>query len=201
MGILNHCEPPRCRSGGLWTLALGLTMAWCGLPLAANAQTQYLERRLEAAFLYNFAKFVEWPEDSGVAGSTPLTFCVLGAEPIYGALADSLPGKSINGRPLAARQIVSPQEGLGCQLAFIGWAEKKRQGEALVVLAGSSVLTVSDCEQFARHGGMIELVKDGNKFRLVINVDAVRRQGLRMSSKLLQLAEVVHLSPTMGSKP
>ncbi len=200
MAILNHREPrPHARFGSLFTLALALAIAWCETAFAANAQTQLLELRLEAAFLYNFAKFVEWPSDSGTPGSAPLTFCVLGAEPLYGALAESLAGRNINGRPLVARQIASPQEGLRCQLAFIGWAEKKRQGEALDALAGSSALTVSDCEQFARHGGMIQLVKDGNKFRFVINVDAVNHHGLHVSSKLLQLAEVVHES--LGSKP
>ena len=126
---------------------------------------------------------------------------MIGAEPIYGALADGLAGKYINGRPVAARQIVSPQEVKHCQLAFIGWEEKKRQGEVLDALAGSSVLTVSDDEQFARHGGMIQLIKSGNKFRFVINVDAVNRHGLRVSSRLLQLAEVVHDSESSGSKP
>jgi hypothetical protein len=71
----------------------------------------------------------------------------------------------------------------------------------LEVLAGSPVLTVADFESFARRGGMIELIKEGNKIRFAINVDAAKRHGFRISSKLLQLAEVIRDPDTPGSKP
>ena len=169
------------------------------MPLSAGSQTQTLELRIEAAFLYNFAKFVEWPQEA--AGAAPITFCVLGDESLYGALVESLAGKIINGRTLIARQIGRPQEGLRCQVAFIGWAEKKQLAGVLDVLAGSPVLTVSDFESFASHGGMIQLIKEGNKFRFAINVDVASRHGFRISSKLLQLAEVIREPGVSRGKP
>lgn len=167
----------------------------------ADALTQWQEHRVEAAFLYNFAKFVEWPGDSGTSGSAPLTFCVLGAEPFQSALEESLAGKAINGHPLVVRQISHTEDALKCQVAFVGWTEKKRLPAVLEALNGAPVLTVADSEQFATHGGMIQLIKEGNKFRFAVNIDAVARHGLRVSSKLLQLAEVVHDSGGAGSKP
>ena len=169
------------------------------MPASAAAQAQFLELRIESAFLYNFAKFVEWPQDA--PGAAPINFCVLGDERLYGALAESLAGKSINGRTLVARQIEHPQEGLQCQIAFIGWAERTQVAGVLAVLAGSPVLTVADSESFARRGGMIQLVKEGSKFRFAINVDAAKRHGFRISSKLLQLAEVIHEPEAPGAKP
>jgi YfiR/HmsC-like len=185
--------------GRAWKGALALLFAWSGTPGSAGAQTQSLEFRVEAAFVYNFAKFVEWPQQ--VPGATPITFCVLGDESLYAALSESLVDKTINGRALVARQIGRPQEGLRCQIAFIGSAEKKQLGGVLEVLAGSPVLTVADFESFARRGGMIQLIKEGNKIRFAINVDAAKRHGFRISSKLLQLAEVIRDPDAPEGKP
>ncbi len=200
MAMLMHGEGwTRFGIGRAWKGTLALLLAWSGTPASAGAQTQSLEFRVEAAFVYNFAKFVEWPQEA--PGAAPITFCVLGDESLYGALAESLAGKTINGRTLVARQIGQPQEGLRCQIAFIGSAEKKQLGGVLEVLAGSPVLTVADFESFARRGGMIQLIKEGNKIRFAINVDAAKRHGFRISSKLLQLAEVIRDPDTPEGKP
>jgi hypothetical protein len=200
MEILNRLRSARrarCASITLLVLILG----WQGTAGAAEAQTPFLEMRVEAAFLYSFARFVEWPDDYSASASTPVTFCVLGLAPLHDALEQSLAGKAINGRPVLARRINRPEDALQCQIAFIGWDERKRLPAVLEALNGAPVLTVSDFEQFASHGGMIQLIREGNKFRFAVNTDAVTRHGLRVSSKLLQLAEVVHESGTARSKP
>jgi hypothetical protein len=179
--------------------AVTLLMAWQGAAL--SGQTLWQEQRVEAAFLYNFAKFVEWPGDSGVSGSAPLTFCLMGAGPFQRAVEESLAGKTINGHLLVVRRIDGPEEAPSCQVAFIGWDEKKRLPEVLDALNGAAVLTVADFEQFASRGGMIQLIKEANKFRFAVNVDAVHRHGLRVSSRLLQLAEVVRDSGAAKVKP
>jgi hypothetical protein len=88
-----------------------------------------------------------------------------------------------------------------CDIAFIGIAEKKRMDEVLEAFAGTGVLSISDLDQFARHGGMIELTRKADKIRFAVNIDAVTRNGLRISSKLLQLAEVLHQSDERRRKP
>jgi hypothetical protein len=90
---------------------------------------------------------------------------------------------------------------LRCQIAFIGWAERKQLASVLDVLAGSPVLTIADFESFARRGGMIQLIKEGNKFRFAINLGAANRHGFHISSKLLRLAEVIDEPEAPGGKP
>jgi len=187
-------RPRRPRTPRVLGTALMLFMAWHGAATAANGQTPSQEWRVEAAFLYNFAKFVEWPAGSSVSGSAPLTFCLMGAGPLQSALEDSLAGKAINGHSLVVRQIGRAEDAPNCQVAFIGGDERKRLPALLEALNGAAVLTVADFEQFASRGGMIQLIKEENKFRFAVNVDAVNRHGLRVSSRLLQLAEVVHNS-------
>ena len=181
-------------------ILLVLTWGWLR-PAAVQAQTQLLEVRVEAAFLYSFARFVEWPGDSGTLASAPVTFCVLGSTLLEDALEQSLAGKTINGHPVRSRHIGRPEDALHCQIAFIGWDDRKQLPAMLETLSAAPVLTVADFEQFVSHGGMIQLIKVGNKFRFAVNVDAVARHGLHVSSKLLQLADVVHESGTARSKP
>ena len=116
-------------------------------------------------------------------------------------MTQSLVGKTINGRALVARQSEGPQGARQCDIAFIGAGEKKRMDEVLEAFAGTGVLSISDLDQFARHGGMIELTRKADKIRFAVNIDAVNRDGVHISSKLLQLAEVVHQSRGLRSKP
>jgi hypothetical protein len=161
-----------------------------GILLSVGAHGQPIdESQVKAAFLYNFAKFVEWTPDSGAPA---ITFCIAGAAPLYNALEESLRGKNINGRTAVTRQIEAAGETRGCQVLFIGQLDKKRVGEILQAVTAANLLTVGDSDEFAQRGGMIGLIKSANKFRFVVNVDAVSRHGMRVSSKLLQLAEVLH---------
>ncbi len=157
---------------------------------------------MKAALLYNFAKFVEWPADIRSAGASgSLAFCVFGDAPLFSALAQGLAGKTINGRVLIARQVGGAVGVEPCNIAFIGAAEKKRVEEVLGALAGAGVLSISDLSQFARRGGMIEITRKADKFAFAVNLDAANRNGVRISSRLLQLAEVVHQSDEPGRKP
>lgn len=206
MASLIHCGKRAATfPWSLFRLVTGLALA-ATLAVAAHAadpQADSLELQVKAAFLYNFAKFVEWPADgrSGAGGSSSLAFCVFGDEPLFSALTQSLVGKTINGRVLVARQAEGSQGVPRCDIAFIGAGVKKRMDEVLDTLAGAGVLSISDLDQFARHGGMIELTRKANQFRFAVNIDSVNRNGLRISSKLLQLAEVVHQSDELRRKP
>lgn len=169
-----------------------------GMAMAAGDKADSLELQVEVAFLFNFAKFVEWPGAS--AASDPVTFCVSGDPALFATLEDSLQGKKVNGHSAAAREIGESSDARRCQILFLG-SDKKRTVEFLDRLAGINVLTVGASDQFVRRGGMIRLIKDGNRFRFSVNVDAVNRTGLRLSSRLLQLAEVTHDSETARNKP
>ena len=196
MAILIHCGEwggavSRCLFPLVTCLALAVSLSVAADAAARPADS--IELQVRAAFLYNFAKFVEWPSDVSPAGSSgSLAFCVFGDEPLLSALTQSLVGKTINGRALVARRSEGPEGARQCDIAFIGAGEKKRMDELLDGFAGAGVLSISDLDQFARRGGMIELARKADKFRFAVNIDAMTRQGLRISSKLLQLAEVLH---------
>lgn len=156
----------------------------------AGAQSQLVdEYRVKAAFLYNFAKFVEWPADSFKAPADPITICVLG-NPFGGRLEDTVSGKQIDERRLIVREISDAAEAQGCNILFVA-NQKKRAADLLGRVKASPILTVGDCENFAAAGGVIGFKLEGGRVRLEINVAAAERSRLRISSKLLSLAEIV----------
>ena len=142
---------------------------------------------LKAAFLYNFAKFAEWPADSL---SGPLTLCVLGDPAVAGALEETAKGRPIDGRDIVVSRVKSG--GLhGCHLLYVPGADAKRAAQILDEVKGAAVFTVGDRNQFPEAGGVAGFFVDGVKMRFAINIDAAQRARLRISSRLLSLAKVV----------
>lgn len=110
---------------------------------------------MKAAFLFHFAQFVDWPSDAFKDAGTPLTYCTAGEDPFRGALDISLNGKVINGRPVRVLHFREAQEIRGCQVLFMGIADKKFVTATLANLKGTPVLTVAEAEHFVQEGGMI----------------------------------------------
>ena len=181
----------------LATLALCLSFAPLVVPIAglggvvlAAADEPSREYRIKAAFIYNFAKFTHWPDSSFPDVTAPLEFCVFGEDPFGGAL-NSIAGKTIRGRKVAVRRVTSVEDGAGCHLLFISASELPRLGVILETLTGRPVLTVADMPDFARAGGIISLkTNEQDRLRFEINTGIAKRAGLRISSKLLSLAEI-----------
>jgi hypothetical protein len=170
-------------------IALGATLiAGSAFASFASAQTTPPDIPVTAALLYNFAKFTEWP---GLAPGLPIAFCIVGDELIADALVETVRGHRISGRTL---EVWQPQDSVswsGCHVLFITAAETRRSATGLSGLRTVPVLTVSDGEGFSQGEGIIELYVEDERFRFAINVDAVERSGLRLSSRLLGLAKVV----------
>jgi hypothetical protein len=171
---------------------------WSIIGAAGESQEELLELQVKAAFLYNFAKFVDWR--LGPNGA-PITFCTFAGDPLSEVLRHSLSGKTINNRPLLTREIPAPKDAQNCQVVFINGDNTKQLLTTINSMPGAGTLTIGDSDQFAVWGGMIQLIKGSNKFRFAINVDAVNRNGLRISSKLLRLAEVIRESGEPGKNP
>lgn len=155
------------------------------------------EYEVKAAFLYNFAKFIEWPGDKT---GGPLVVGVLGKDPFGPVLEQTIKGKSINDRPLAVRRFARLEELQPCHMLFIASSEDRRLEPIFKALAEAQVATIGETEGFARRGGTINFFLDGNKVRFEVNVEAVARARLRMSSKLLSLARIVGEGKA-GGKP
>ena len=146
------------------------------------------EYQMKAAYLYNFAKFVEWPVKVLPPGDSELVIGVLGQDPFNGALDSTIENKKIERHPLRVRHFKSPREAKACHILFISGSEKKRWQEISDALAGSSVVTVSEnWDRFTEDGGMIYFFMEGRKVCFDINDEAARKAGLKISSKLMLL--------------
>jgi hypothetical protein len=149
---------------------------------------QPTEYQLKAAFIFNFAKFVEWPSGALPNASAPVIIGILGDDPFGNDLEQTIKNKAINEHPLRLEKIHSAAEATNCHVLFISSSEKSRLPDILKGLRGTSVLTVSETDGFTEAGGMINFVKEGKKVRFQINDPAARQSNLKVSSKLLNLA-------------
>lgn len=154
--------------------------------LYAAPHTKY---EVEAAFVHNIAKFVEWPTSVSAKGA--LRLCVLGQGPFGEAAENLLKDKQVGGRgwkviPVSAR--VNLNE---CNVLFIGTGAKDELLHLLDDIKDSPVLTVGDTEGYAGKGVMVNFYNEQNKVRFEVNNDAAVRSGLRISSHLLKLARIV----------
>jgi len=148
------------------------------------------EYLIKAALLYNFAKFAEWPVDAFDGAGTPLRICILGDDP-FGAALDALVGKQVHERPLTIARIRALAETARCHILFVSASETAQLTEILDYVGRRPILTVADFSRFAQAGGIIGLKTVDNHSRIEVNIDAVNRSGLKLSSKLLRLAETV----------
>lgn len=146
------------------------------------------EYEVKAAFVYNFTRFVQWPQ---ARASGPLDICVMGEDPFGSALDEAVENKHVGGRPIAVTRLSETDTASACEVLFISSSEHDRVERIVETLADSPVLTVGDVEDFAERGGMINLTERGSHVRFEINVDALERAGLRASSRLLRLATIV----------
>ena len=148
------------------------------------------EHEVKAAFLYNFLKFVEWPAARFQETNAPLVIGVVGTSPITAALEATVRNRTINGRPLVVKAVKTPEEARAVLSLFVPGSEDERLEAWLTSLNGSSVLTVGESAAFAKQGGIINFVLDGDKLRFEINMDVARRAGLKISAQLQKLARI-----------
>ena len=161
------------------------------LAFSAAAHAQHAkEYEVKAAFLYNFAKFVQWPSNPPSGDSNSILLCVAGDDPFGKALERTVLGKTANGQPFVIQRFGRVENARGCRILFTD-SNDERYIRSLIAAAGEEgVLTVGDAEKFCELGGIIGFVWEENKVRFQINVEAAQRARLKISSKLLSLAKV-----------
>jgi hypothetical protein len=155
------------------------------------AQTIAKEYRIKAAFLFNFAQYVEWPPDTFKDANSPLTYCTIGDDPFQGVLDESLNAKSVGTRPLRVQHLKQPENFQGCQILFIGANEKKRITAVLETLKQSPVLVVGESNRFVQQGGTVGFLSEENTIRFEVNLDVAQRARLNISATLLAVAKTV----------
>jgi hypothetical protein len=169
-------------------------IAVCAFPPFASAQTATAPA-LKAAFLYNFAKFTEWPADV-IAPGAALMLCVINDRVVGEALRALAKGNTIDGHePVVRNMTLEAASVYSCHLLYMSGLDERRSAALLESTKSVAVLTLSDADRFAERGGVAQLYVDKGTMAFSINLDAMRRAGILLSSKLLSLARIVKDAP------
>ncbi|MBL8467472.1 YfiR family protein [Methyloversatilis discipulorum] len=161
--------------------------------LAGQAQPRMPEEQLKAAFVFNFAKYIEWPDEDGALAQ--IVACVMGDADAIGDALAAFHGRAVAGRTFRVRRHVAPEDLDRCHIAVLSDSSDRRVMAALQQVPAQAVLTVSDADGFVDGGGMIGIVRNGDRLQFDINQSALQRAKLKASSQLLKLAR------NLGGRP
>jgi hypothetical protein len=152
------------------------------------AQEKPSEYQVKAAFLFNFAKFVEWPKGAFATTNSPIVLGVLGKNVFGNDLEKTIRDRKVNNRAFQFKTFDSPADVTNCHILFISSSEKDNYPKIISSLHDASTLTVSEADGFLKAGGMINFRIDGVNIRFEISDEAAKKAGLKISSKLLSLS-------------
>lgn len=162
------------------------------------AEPEASEAAIQAAYLFNFARFTEWPASAFATKTAPLNSCLLGRREALANAMISLNDRPVQGHPLRFFQPERPDELKLCHLVFIAETDSRRRAQYLQMLATQPTLTVSDIEGFAQDGGMIRVMRVGTRLRFEINRNQTQKTGLKLAADLLNLATNI-VEPDSGA--
>lgn len=196
-----------------YTLAF-LALALFVTPIVPKARADTApnkEQQIKAAFIYNFIKFVDWPEEKMADSNEPIIIGIIGSEDFVKAV-EPLIHKKIKNRNISIkyfedyeklkesqddddRQWNQKMEVLKtCHVLMFCSCDSVRikdLSQIIKALKGSPVLTVGETAGFLESGGIINFLMEDKKVRFEINVTAAKKSKLKISSKLLRLAKRV----------
>ncbi len=186
--LRNRCHTPCQRAWqSRWRI---FSLLVCLLAAVAQAQSA-TEYQVKAAFLFNFARFVEWPADAFSSADAALQICILGQDPFGRDFEQVIVDKTVNGHRIEIAHPEGIPQARACQILFIATSEKAHLPTILQGLKGASVLIVGDTPGFAALGGAINFVLDDGRVRFEINLKAAELAHLKLSARLLTVAKVV----------
>ena len=182
-------------------LAISFSLGWIGETAAqvsdASDSSEYL---IKAGFIYNFAKFVEWPSTAFADQDSPIVIGVIGVDP-FGSLIDRIvEDKKIGSRGFVVKRFrwgKDLKDLKDCKILFVSASERAHIDEILQLVKGLPILTVGETPGFAERGGIIRFTLEDNRVRFEVNVEAARHADLNISSRLLTLAKII--SPSAPS--
>lgn len=170
-----------------WTMAF-LSLFAAPSPLRAQSVSEY---QIKAAYVYNFAKFVEWPANNFPNPTTPIRICVLNDRSFEAGLNHIANGKAIGGRPVNIVAVENVDECHACHILFVNSSQDRHARQIIEVLRATSVLTVGETKDFVDEGGIIGFIVQDDRVQFRVNHRAANQAGLRISSRLLSLARQV----------
>ena len=162
-----------------------LSGAWVLQAAAATASD------VQAAYLFNFVRFVEWPEAAFDDAAAPVRICVLGESGFVDVASKTIDGKSVGERKVVVEARENVLSSRGCHILYVDASRRDAESEVLATFGERSVLTVAETDGFAERGGVANFVTVDDKVRFVINKKAADAAGLKISSRLLRIAQVV----------
>ena len=166
-------------------LAMILLLAVSLVEAQPRTPTEY---EVKAAFLYNFARYVQWPAPGN---RKSFAIGVLGRDPFGRVLDEVMRGQKVHGRAVIVRRFTRLEDVAGCDMIFIASSERNDFRRIFIHLAAARMLTVGEADRFAENGGMINLTTREERIRFEVNPAAIARAGLKASSQLLRLATIV----------
>ena len=185
-------NPALCHATGLaCRLVLVCVLVLAGWNAGAAEDGATLEQRVKAAFLYQFAGYVEWPANSFAQADTPVTIAVMGADPLAAELKQLAAGRTVGGRPVAVKPVKPGEPLAGVHILFIGSAESARLAQVVQSAKPRPVLTVTEADGALSQGSMINFVIVDRRVRFEVALDSAEKNGLRLSSRLLAVAQQV----------
>lgn len=161
---------------------------------AASEAPVALEYQIKAAFLYNLANFVTWPEDAFHEREQSFTFCTVGQDFFRGVLDITLTNMQIQGRRTEVKKFhdAGQMPGLSdCRILFVSHPEQYNIAHITRQVGNASTLTVGESEHFICRGGMVLFYEKDRKIRLAINYDLMKASGLTANPNLLRLSKLV----------
>jgi hypothetical protein len=162
-----------------------------GTGLSSGSFSQDItDDEIKAALIFKFPVYVDWPDEALNKQSKVFNCCVLGNDHLS-RLLDHFDGEKIDEKTVRVKKISEIGEIESCHLLFVSSTKKKQLPKILKAIQGKHILTISDMEGFARNGGVINFIRQKDSVHFVINPDAGKRAGLKISSKLLRLAKIV----------
>jgi hypothetical protein len=182
-----------------WRRAAAAAVAALALSGATALAQDVTEPSLKAAFIYNFAKFTEWPADM-LATAAPFNACVLGDAATGDALERSVKGRQLAGHAISVQRVVADAPLKSCHLLYISGLKTAQVVGVVEALKGAPVLTISDMEEFTRLGGIVHVFVENGKMRFDLNLELAKRARLLLSSKLVMLAAHVNDGPAPAQR-
>ena len=195
--VVRHKGRENAAVGDLsWFLAIIVALIFALNPIANSAESSRpSEYELKAAFLYNFVKFTEWPPEEIAKSGQPFVIGVLGKDPFGAALDKVVEGETVFKKPIVTKRFSRLEDAASSHVLFISSSEGNNLSAILRALDSHSILTVSEIDNFAQRGGVINLKKENERIVFEINIDAARHAGLSMNAQLLKLAKIVKGRP------
>ena len=176
-----------------WRQSFGILLIFLSFVVfgMGEARAQSKEYQIKAAFLFNFAQFVQWPATAFTEADAPFCIGILGDDPFGTALEETIQGETVNRHKLLVRHAQRFEDLEDCQLIFVSKSEEGNLADIFSKLDSKPILTVSEIDSFAENGGAINFYLQGNKVRFEINPGSAQRGGLKISSQLLSLGKVI----------